>query len=164
MGFCFSKKSTPPSIPIIPPDWTLQDYHNGKELPEYIPPVTMGKVIKVYDGDTITLAAPLHGTMYKFHVRLLGIDTAEIRGTTGKSHSMAILARDQLQEMIMNQVVTLEQVTLEKYGRLLANVIFQDLNISEWLVATHLAVRYDGKKKQDESIWDTIYDTHWQTI
>ena len=44
----------------------------------FVPPVTSGKVIKVYDGDTITIATKLpinKSPIYKFQVRLTGIDS-----------------------------------------------------------------------------------------
>lgn len=46
-------------------------------------PVPSGKVIKVYDGDTITIASKMpydNSPLYRFHVRLNGIDTPEIKG------------------------------------------------------------------------------------
>ena len=49
----------------------------------FVYPIRYGKVIKVYDGDTITIAARLpntDGPIYRFSVRLNGIDTPEIRG------------------------------------------------------------------------------------
>ena len=47
---------------------------------EYIPNVREGKVIKVYDGDTITVGFYNTGdpTPYRISVRLLGIDTPEV--------------------------------------------------------------------------------------
>ena len=55
-----------------------------KDLKEFIAPVTSGRVIKVYDGDTITIASKVIGLknspIYKFPIRLNGIDTPEIKG------------------------------------------------------------------------------------
>ena len=52
-----------------------------KDAKKFLPDVTIGKVIKVYDGDTITIATKLSGVgpIYKFNVRMLGIDTPEKR-------------------------------------------------------------------------------------
>ena len=51
-----------------------------KNTTPFIPPVTSGKVIKVYDGDTITIASTLpfrdnRNTIYRFSVRLGDIDS-----------------------------------------------------------------------------------------
>ena len=56
------------------------DYLNNVEYDDtipYIPELTHGKVVKVYDGDTITIASQLPGssTLYRFSIRLAGIDT-----------------------------------------------------------------------------------------
>lgn len=51
----------------------------------FVHPVNSGICIKVYDGDTITIAAklPYKGSpIYRFSVRLNGIDTPEIKGKT----------------------------------------------------------------------------------
>jgi endonuclease YncB( thermonuclease family) len=47
----------------------------------FIPPITSGKVIKVYDGDTVTIASKLpydNSPIYRFSIRLLGIDSPEM--------------------------------------------------------------------------------------
>ncbi len=49
---------------------------NPKEVTRFVPPVSRGRVIKVYDGDTITIAAYLpyrKSKLYKFSVRPAGI-------------------------------------------------------------------------------------------
>ena len=48
----------------------------------FVPPITRGRVIKVYDGDTITIAAKLpyqESHLYRFQVRLLGMDAPEMK-------------------------------------------------------------------------------------
>ena len=50
---------------------------------EFTFPITEGKVIKVYDADTITIASKLpydESPLYRLSVRLDGIDTPEIKG------------------------------------------------------------------------------------
>jgi len=53
---------------------------------KYIPPIKKGRVIKIYDGDTITIAAKLpnfyfwnKSPIYRFNIRLNGIDCPEIK-------------------------------------------------------------------------------------
>ena len=58
-----------------------------KNTIEFIPLVSSGKVIKVYDGDTICIATKFpynnelkeSNIIYRFHIRLLNIDTPEIK-------------------------------------------------------------------------------------
>ena len=70
-------------------------------------------VRRVYDGDTITIAAKLpykHSPIYRFSVRLNGIDTPEIKGKNEDEKKCAKMARDALKETILNKTVHLENV------------------------------------------------------
>ena len=54
-----------------------------KDCKAFVPPINSGYVVKVYDGDTITIASKLpypESPLYRFAVRLNGIDTPEIKG------------------------------------------------------------------------------------
>ena len=120
-------------------------------------PIKYGKVIKVYDGDTITIAAKLpntDGPVYRFSVRLDGIDTPEIKGKSVAERELAKQARDALHELIYGKVVELRNVANEKYGRILADVYIGDTNVNQWLISENFAVLYDGGKKQRPANWD----------
>ena len=65
---------------------------NYKETNIFIPQIRFAKVVKVYDGDTITVAAKLpfiDSPIYRFSVRLNGIDSPEIKGTNEKERKLA---------------------------------------------------------------------------
>lgn len=112
-------------------------------------PIHEGTVIKVYDGDTITIASklPYRGSpLYRFSVRLAGIDTPEMQGPEVER---AILARNTLSNLILNKKVKLENVRNEKYGRLLANVYVNDIHVNKWMIDHKLAVPYFGGKKEE---------------
>ena len=123
------------------------DYDNT--IP-FIPNFSKCKVVKVYDGDTITVAAYLKGDpqCYRFPVRLRGIDSPEIRTKNEAEKAAAILSRDQLLVKIMHKIIYLKNIGKEKYGRLLADVFYNDVNISTWMIDNKLAVKYDGGKKE----------------
>ena len=136
----------------------LQDVEYSDTVP-FVPPIHFGKVIKVYDGDTITIASVLPNTtepIYRFSVRLNGIDTPEIRGKTPEEKELAILARDELYNKIYGKMVTLENVGTEKYGRILADVYLDEEHINEWLVSKEYAVRYDGGTKYRPVSWGVL--------
>ena len=117
---------------------------------QFIPPVNMGQVIKVYDGDTFTLAGylPYDGSpLYRFSVRLNGIDCAEIKGKTEEEKVCAIKAKDHLSALIMGKTVTLRNVKNEKYGRLLADVYIDDLHVNQFMIDKGLAIAYNGGAK-----------------
>ena len=120
-----------------------------KSIP-FIPPITEGQVINVYDGDTITIVSKLPydaSPLYRFSVRLAGIDCAEIKGKTERERELAQEAKFALQKLILNKVVVLKNVKNEKYGRVLADVYLGDLHVNQWLLDNKYAVQYSGGKK-----------------
>ena len=133
----------------------------------FIPPVKYGKVIKVYDGDTITIASQVYGEMYRFQVRLAGIDTPEIKTKNENEKILAQRAKNALTEMVGGKIVELKNVTYDKYGRILADVylchgddyILSDKNkenqfhVNAWLIEKGHAVKYDGGKKVMSEYW-----------
>lgn len=129
-----------------------------KDCKPFVPPITFGKVIKVYDGDTITIASKLPNIsqIYRFSVRLNGIDCPEIKTKNIREKEIAVIARDNLSHMVLDQYVTLQNVKTEKYGRILADVYYNNINLSEYLISLKLAIPYDGGKK-DEVDWHTHY-------
>jgi len=126
----------------------------------FIPNITFGKVVKVYDADTITIANHLTigGTqsteIYRFQVRLNGIDSPEIKSKNATTKELAKKARDALSNMIFWKIVELKNVKLEKYGRLLADVYLGDIHLNQWLIDNNYAVRYDGGTKQIPDEWE----------
>jgi len=131
------------------------DYHDTHP---FVPPIHSGKVVKVYDGDTITIASKYPGVtdspLYRFSVRLNGIDSAEIKGKTFAEKEQAILARDALSKLILNQIVVLKNLSTEKYGRILADVYLDDVHINQWMLDHKYAVPYDGGTKHRPSEWN----------
>lgn len=123
---------------------------------EFTFPIYGGRVIKVYDGDTITIASKLpfvESPLYRLSVRLNGIDTPEIKGKTEDEKTAAKQVRDVLSNMILNKYITLANVQTEKYGRILADVYIGELHINEWLVSERYAVKYDGGAKKVPESW-----------
>jgi len=125
-----------------------------ENLQPFVPEFRLGKVVRVYDGDTITIAARIvvDGTeipkLFRFNVRLRGIDSPEIKTKNAHEKALAVQSRDKLAEFIMNTIVTLENIDYDKYGRILADVIAKNgANVSDWMLAQKLAVKYDGGKK-----------------
>lgn len=129
----------------------------GKTKP-FVPPVSSGHVIKVYDGDTITIASVIDGMknspLWRFSVRLNGIDTPELKGGKNEQEKeCAILARDWLSSQILNKRVQLRNVQTEKYGRLLAEVWYNGKNMNQAMIDKRFAVAYDGGTKVSPDDW-----------
>lgn len=150
------------SLPQLPPSITSIMQEELKEITikqtkKYIPKIFIGKVVNVYDGDTITIATKLENDkeVYRFIVRLRGIDCAEMRGSENEKR-VAIKARDELSRQVMNKFIFLRNVEYEKYGRILADVYLENMNINQWMLDNKLAIKYDGKKKIKPINWEDI--------
>lgn len=132
-----------------------------KDTVPFVFPIQGGQVIKVYDGDTITIASKMpypESPLYRFSVRLNGIDTPEIKGKNEDEKEIAKKARNELSALIMNKEITLKNVQSEKYGRILAEVYLGDICLNDWLIEKKFAVKYDGGTKQIPESWKTYHE------
>ena len=125
---------------------------------EFTFPIKGGRVIKVYDGDTITIASKLpfdSSPIYRLSVRLNGIDTPEIKGKgiSDEEKEVAKSAREFVSNLVLNKYVKLENIQNEKYGRILADVYIGDTNLNSLLIKERYAVIYDGGTKKKPSSW-----------
>jgi micrococcal nuclease len=125
---------------------------------EFTFPIKGGRVIKVYDADTITIASRLpyeESPMYRLSVRLNGIDTPEMKGkgVSDEEKEAAKMARDFVANLVLNKFVRLENITSEKYGRILADVYVGDIHLNELLLKERYAVKYDGGTKAKPTSW-----------
>jgi|UniRef100_A0A6C0IQZ8 endonuclease YncB( thermonuclease family) len=121
-----------------------------EDCTRFIPKFHYAKVVKVYDGDTITVACkyPIRGShLYRFPVRLAGIDAPELNSDDSNERVHADVSRTKLHELIFNETVYLDNIRIEKYGRLLADVYFHDIHVNAWLLDNKYAIPYYGGKK-----------------
>ena len=104
----------------------------------------------IYDGDTFTMIAhnaPDASKSYKWRVRLRGCDCPELSGSTKSERRWAIVAREHVVSLIEGEVVTLDKIGYDKYGRVLANVEVNGVDLASSLLKAKLAVPYDGRTK-----------------
>ena len=69
------------------------------------------KVVKVYDGDTITVACkyPKRGNqLYRFSVRLAGIDAPEMNADSFIERVEANISKNELHRLVFNETVKLK--------------------------------------------------------
>ena len=112
--------------------------------------VVINKVINVYDGDTFRVNIdefpPIIGE--NIAIRILGIDTPEIKGNCQQERQLAIKARDFTRKYLNSgSVISLTDLKRDKYFRILANVYIDGKNLGDALLMQNLAVVYLGKKK-----------------
>jgi len=73
------------------------------------------RIIDIYDGDTCTCAIVLNNNIYKFHIRLAGIDTCEKTSKDPNNKNLAIKARNRLFGLITN--INLSNINKEQISR-----------------------------------------------
>jgi micrococcal nuclease len=112
------------------------------------------KVTRVVDGDTIDVDLDLgFDIIYKCRVRLYGIDTPESRTRDKDEKARGKLASKFLQDAISNGKHVILQTQLKdskgKFGRVLASVIVDKIDINQQMIKNYMAVKYKGQSKQD---------------
>jgi micrococcal nuclease len=123
------------------------------------------KILDIYDADTITVCIDLEGFSFvKINVRLYGIDTPELRGSqkelglTARNYLINTLTnividdnntRNDIRNMINKDTHMIEVLfgDFDKYGRPLAIIYKDNININEMLVKEGYAKEYDGGTK-----------------
>lgn len=124
---------------------------------------TFAKCVHAYDGDTIHVVfkMPNSNDCYKWVVRMMGIDTPEIKTKNTYEKQLAVKARDFLRELILDKIIIVECLEFDKYGRLLANIYIEgnDMSISTMMIEKGYAKAYDGGTKtkwSDDKVTITI--------
>ena len=93
------------------------EYNNCEK---FVPDISRGKIVKCYDGDTVTLAAIIDGKRVRFNIRMLGYDCAEIRSKDPQEKRVATWAKSYITNMIFGKIVNVSKNEgYDKYGRLL---------------------------------------------
>ncbi len=108
------------------------------------------KYLRNYDGDTITFKIPnVHPLLGEnISVRIAGIDTAETRGKSPCEKDSARVSK-RLVESKLRQAksIELKNVQRDKYFRILAEVYVDGHSLKDALIQNHLAISYDGGRK-----------------
>ena len=107
-------------------------------------------ITSIYDGDTFRANIkdwpPIVGV--KIPVRIIGIDTPEIRSKCPKEKALAYEAKQFTVDLLSNaKVIELQNIKRGKYFRLLAIVIVDGVSLGDALIEEGLAIFYDGGTK-----------------
>ena len=114
------------------------------------------KVLRVYDGDTIIIAARYNNKISKFHARLYGIDCPEIRSRNEFEKTRGLEAKKFLKNWIEDKIIDVDvlnnrkyegRMMKEKYGRLLIIAHINHINIAKELISKGHGSEYYGGKK-----------------
>lgn len=146
----------------------LGDYPKFRLSGEYL-----AKVVKVYDGDTITVVMRIGSKepFFEHSIRMYGYDTPELRPKKSKDYSKsrfndrqdeiahAKVAREYLSSLILGTVIKVEIITDDKnvdpFGRLLCKVYapsdagYFDFCVNNDMVDKGYGYEYYGDTKID---------------
>ena len=124
--------------PAIPPD------PDAPHSPPYVYRARVEKEKDIYDGDTITVIIDLgfHIEFGELTLRLYGINAPELRGAEKEAGRRA---RDWLRRRLMGREFIVQTIRDRKgkYGRYLAVIWVDGVNVNEEMVALGLAERRD---------------------
>lgn len=127
----------------------------GKPVDENAPtPASFENVsiASVYDGDTfkINLNCSLAVYCEKVPVRVLGVDTPEIKGKTEREKELAQQAKAFTKKFLEKGPISLSNCSRDKYFRLLCDVTNgEGKNLAKELIKANLGYSYYGGKKSD---------------
>lgn len=91
----------------------------------------LAKVVDVYDGDTCTVVISLMERMQEFKVRLLRINSEEIRQPKNRENrdelkARALVEKQTLSDQVLGKLVLLDTTGFDSFGRILAEVYTLD--------------------------------------
>ena len=115
-----------------------------------------GTVVKAYDGDTCTVQVDLGFKLTaKVKVRMLGINTPEIRTKDLVEKEKGKEARDYFRLRVLNKKVIIHTQKKGKFGRWLGTIWLYDENkesigesVNDELIRLGYALAYDGGKRK----------------
>ena len=105
-------------------------------------PVYSGKVIHVADGDTITILVKHK----QLKIRLAEIDAPELHQAFGRK------AKQAMGNLVFGKVVTVEQVDIDRYKRIVGKVFLGDLYVNAAMVKNGFAWVY-RKYAKDQRLY-----------
>lgn len=153
MGNCLHTKETSSPVQNIYKDCTDENtpYYSYENVKKEV------KVLRIIDGDTVDIAYN-HEEMrriFKYRVRLYGIDTPEKRPPkSNPNRDKEIAASLASKNALIGRLKESDNMVIalfykpDKYGRLLATFYDNKGDINKWMVDSGYAYEYFGKTKQ----------------
>lgn len=107
------------------------------------------QIVRIIDGDTVEAVVELWPSLQaRSTVRLRGIDTPELRGSTACERALAQRARDYLATLALGPA-QVDQVEIDKYGgRVVGAVEAKGVDLASAMKAAGVARAYDGGRRE----------------
>jgi endonuclease YncB( thermonuclease family) len=112
------------------------------------------KVIEVYDGDTLKALMNFRNKIDLWTIRMHGYDSPEMKPLKTKNNrdkeiEMAKQSKCALENQVLNKNVFAKIIGFDKYGRLLAELFINKININQWMIQNNYGYIYSGGKKKE---------------
>jgi len=119
------------------------------------------EIVKIIDGDTVDVDIDLGFGIWMRNerVRLYGIDTPESRTRDLEEKKYGLAAKEFLTKWLSAGNITLKthKDAEGKFGRILGELWYNDVNINQKLIEEHHAVGYHSQSK-DEIVSEHLYN------
>ena len=115
--------------------------------------LTPDQVVDVYDGDTFKIDLPSMHPLFgdDLSIRLFGVDTPEMRGTTDEVKALAMEAQQVTEKALQGaSKIELKNPQRGKYFRIISEVWIDGESLADMLKAKGLAKDYDGEGARPE--------------
>ena len=156
MGTCASCciKGNPQSKYIMNPIDLLERI-DPKTVPKvpFQDKIIFARIEEIYDGDTVKIIVLFGETPVKLSLRILGIDTPEIKHAEGRlpeEHAAAVKVRDYMRSLFPKSIAKICIRDWDKYGGRVLGELFLETgeSCSEILIHGRWARPYNGEKQK----------------
>ena len=115
------------------------------------------KMLRIVDGDTVDVDIDLGFGVWlkKQRIRLYGIDTPESRTRDLEEKRYGLAAKEFVKEFVRDKggsnivLRTRKYDAKGKFGRILGDIIVDNVSMSETMIKEHHAVPYYGQSKEE---------------
>ena len=108
----------------------------------------MGRVVRVADGDTITI---LDGANVQHRIRLQGIDAPESHQAFGTQ------SKKNLSDLIFDREVTVEYEKTDQYGRIVGKVLLDGTDVNLEQIKAGMAWHYKEYQREQSAVDREVY-------
>ena len=105
------------------------------------------KVVKVHDGDSITLQWKERD--FNFPIRLINIQAPELKDELGSPSGAGKSSQRWLEELVLNEMVSIQidpVVRVDKWGRLLGYVVMGGMDVGEQSMHTGHSIPWEMRE------------------
>ncbi len=155
MGACITCIKEKPQSNYIMSATELLERIDPKTVPKvpFQDKIIFARIEEIYDGDTVKIIVLFGDTPVRLSLRILGVDTPEIKNGEGRlpeEHVSAVKVRDYMRSLFPKSIAKICIRDWDKYGGRVLGELFLETgeNVSEILIHQGWARPYRGEKKR----------------